>query len=681
MTIRAIALGTSSLMAAALLTAGGSLASPAAAVVPGACGSITTATSPELDTVESRTAPVPHCFLHGTLGNDRDFRILLPVEWNGKYVLGVAGGFGGTENGLFEGTARLLPAGYAYAESNEGRRGTVFDADDTFTELHLTANHQATQYALQKVEELYGAPARRKYLYGFSGGARRALAQLENYPGVYDGANIGSPPAEQSRWTHSVFDRYYPVILPKVNQIIAARDRNEDPMVTAGLSVAEKDALQRLYDAGVARGTEYNLFAQDGATVGLGFPVFTLHDSTYFKDFWTQPGYEGTSGEADSQVAHATGTVTSLSATSPGLQFDALTSRGFAANRAKGYRITFTSGALAGQTVRYHIANNAPKGAASSTSNTFTITGLGGTLNGLSAGDTFTIDNRDFLAWTYYYRHTTNCELPYQQRYCQGGAPIYVQRPARVQQDLSLGDLSGKIRVPIVFQAASADPITRPATLSPVIARIRDFQASEGIDGLRTYWVENGLHATVPPANLITRAVPYSVQAAPLLYGFMVMDRWVDQGITPPDSTVVNVTPQDVTFPRTAAERKGIQPVVHGTANDLADVTVTAGTNVQLNGQAESPIGATLTRYEWDFGDDPGPDYDCAHGTAPNAPTLPGCSGGSLTPASTITTPANYVYATPGTYVATVKVYDNTDALGPFDGIQNLSRIVIRVTP
>lgn len=453
-------------------------------------------------------------------------------------------------------------------------------------------------------------------------------------------------------------------------------------MVTAGLTVAEKDALQRLYDAGVARGTEYNLFAQDRSTVALGFLVFALHDSTYFKDFWTQPGYEGTSGEANSQVAPGTGTVTSVPATGTGLRFDAVTSLGFATDRAKGYRITFTSGALAGRTVRYHIANNAPKGGASSTSNAFTVTGFGGTLNGLAAGDTFSIDNRDFLAWSYYYRHTTNCELTYHQRYCQGGAPIYVQRPARVQQSLSLGHLSGKIRVPVVRQAASADPLARPATLSPVFDRIRDFQTSKGIDGLRTYWVENGLHAAFPTGNLITRAVPYSVQAAPMLHGFMVMDRWVDQGITPPDSTVVNVTPQDVTFPRTAAERKGIQPVVNGTANDLADVTVTAGTNVELNGQAESPINATLTRYEWDFGDDPGlTDYDCGHGTAPSAPALPGCDGGSLTPASAITAPANHVYATPGTYVATVRVYDNTDAIGPNDGIQNLSRVVVRVIP
>jgi predicted esterase len=265
MNIRTIALGAGSLMVAALLTAGGGAAFPATAIEPGACGSINTATSPELDTVESRTTPVPHCFLHGTLGDDRDFRILLPVDWNGKYVFGLAGGLGGSENVLVsEGDARFLPAGYAYAESNQGRRGTVFEADDTFIELNLVANLQTTQYALQKVEELYGAPARRKYLHGFSGGARRGLALLEQYPGLYDGANLGSPPAEQSRWTHSVFDRFYPVILPKVNQIVAARDRNEDPMVTAGLSAAEKDALQQLYDAGVARGTEYNLFGQDG---------------------------------------------------------------------------------------------------------------------------------------------------------------------------------------------------------------------------------------------------------------------------------------------------------------------------------------------------------------------------------------------------------------------------------
>src|SRR5438445_677903 len=54
-------------------------------------------TSFAVDTVEGRLTPVPHCYIHGTLGGDSRFRIQLPAAWNGKYVLGMGGGWGGDE--------------------------------------------------------------------------------------------------------------------------------------------------------------------------------------------------------------------------------------------------------------------------------------------------------------------------------------------------------------------------------------------------------------------------------------------------------------------------------------------------------------------------------------------------------------------------------------------------------
>ena len=47
--------------------------------------------------------------------------------------------------------------------------------------------------------------------------------------------------------------------------------------------------------------------------------------------------------------------------------------------------------------------------------------------------------------------------------------------------------------------------------------------------------------------------------------------------------------------------------------------------------------------------------------------------------AQAVSTPASRVYTTPGIYTATLRVHDDTDNPGPFDGIQNLSRVVIVV--
>ena len=652
-----------------------------------------------LDAVEERMNPVPHCFIHGRLDTDRYFRIQLPGNWNRKFVLTVEGGHGGSEFRTVDdvfGANHILAEGYAVAASNQGRNGPVFDHDDSFEELSLTANHQLALYAQKKIAQVYGQDARRKYAYGYSGGALRSLVLLEAHPELFDGAAIGHPASmEGGRYGRnrlmSLFDRLYPAIAPKVNAIVAARDKGEDPLLTAGLTPAQAEALNQLYDSGFVRGSEFYMPRIDPFTVGLGY-FFTLLDSTYFDDFWTQPGYEGHDGLAAAEVVSGvTGRITSLPFFStlpdptaiplPRMAFEATLSHSYATNRAKGYQITFTSGVKAGQT--FDIAIAAAIGTPNSVNQSISITGQNGGLDGIAVGDTFVMDNRKFVAWTYYHRHITDCDLAHQQRFCANDKPIYVQRPEPVRERMRRRDtmLDGTIRVPVVLSAGVWDPLTWSASFAPYFDRVRAYQAENRIDGLRLYWTENVSHGD-PIADHANRAVEFRTRGSTLLYSLLLLDRWVDQGIVPPDSTVMRMTPGSVVLPATAAERKGIQPVVVGTANGIRDLTVRSGANVRLDGLAESPFGQTIVRYEWDFGDDAGaPDYDCAEGSAPGAPVLPRCDGGAPTSGARISTPAEHVYATPGTYFATVKVYDGTDVLGPFDGFRNLSRVVLRVVP
>jgi hypothetical protein len=266
------------------------------------------------DTVEERLTPVPHCYLHGTLDTDRSFRIQLPSAWNGKFVLGMGGGWGGDEFSAASTIGDIvLGEGYAYAESNQGRPTPVFDEDDTWRELHFVANHQLTQFAERIIRRHYGSAPSRKYLFGSSGGGWRALAQLERYPGVYDGAGIRNPAIEPRNltYTFSVFDKYFRTIQPRLAAIIAARDLKEDPPEV--LTPEEATALDELYAAGLTRGGEFNWPATDASTIGLGYPVFRLFDPTYLEDFWTTPGYAGHDGDLAGQTIDGlVGTVSSV---------------------------------------------------------------------------------------------------------------------------------------------------------------------------------------------------------------------------------------------------------------------------------------------------------------------------------------------------------------------------------
>jgi PKD domain len=153
---------------------------------------------------------------------------------------------------------------------------------------------------------------------------------------------------------------------------------------------------------------------------------------------------------------------------------------------------------------------------------------------------------------------------------------------------------------------------------------------------------------------------------------FQYMVRWVETGTPPPPDSVVTVVPGSVTFPADASSRKGIQPTVQASANGQTKITVATGTTVALDGVAQSPIGK-IARYDWDFQGNS--QYDCSSDAASG---LPACSG-SFAPGTVVSTPASFTYTTPGTYTATLRVHDDTDNPGPFDGLENLSRVVIIV--
>lgn len=626
-------------------------------------------TSVRVVIVEGRAAPVPHCYVEGWLAGDTRFRIMLPARsaWNGKYVLGLGGGYGGSfasNNDLVN--LPVLAEGYAVAQCNEGREAPVFGPDDTWQELHYIRNHQTTMFAKSKIAALYGRPPSRSYLFGSSGGGWRSLSQIERYPESYDGAGIRNPVIEPRYFTfqYTLLDYYLPAFEAKLAQIVAARDRHEDPMPL--LTPAERDALQAMYDGGAAAGSEFKLTQAAAATVSLGYPAFTLFDTTYLDDFWTTPGYAGYEGEVDGRIVEGiTGTVTAVpgpNASGFVLSFtDA--SKSFAPGALKGWRITFTSGARAGEW--FHVAAG----------NSATVLGVSGytaagALNGVAAGDRYVLSNRDFLAWQHYHQHIVECEHPEYARQCDGLVPRRPQRPARVQQAYTTRGavFSGRIRKPVVSTAQDLDHLVYPVTIARYFDKVRDVLGPKADSMLRVYWNENHTHGN-PLAGEANRVVERdsSWHAA-----FQYMVRWVETGTPPPPDTVVTVTPGSVAFPASAADRKGIQPTVVATANNQERITVPRGSLVALDGLAESPIGK-VARYDWDF--EGNSQYDCSSDASSG---LPLCAAGFV-PGASVSTPASRIYSTPGTYTATLRVHDDSDFPGPYDGIENLSRVVIVV--
>jgi len=77
---------------------------------------------------------------------------------------------------------------------------------------------------------------------------------------------------------------------------------------------------------------------------------------------------------------------------------------------------------------------------------------------------------------------------------------------------------------------------------------------------------------------------------------------WVEKGVRPPASTSYKVVDGQVEVPPTAAERKGIQPVVSLKANGGARADVKAGKTVRFSAIVKMPPNAgKVLSAEWDF--------------------------------------------------------------------------------
>ena len=119
-------------------------------------------------------------------------------------------------------------------------------------------------------------------------------------------------------------------------------------------------------------------------------------------------------------------------------------------------------------------------------------------------------------------------------------------------------------------------------------------------------------------------------------------------------------------IPSTAAERKGIQPVVHLTANGGVRSEISTNKPVKFAAAIEVPPGTgKIISAEWDF------DGDGRFAIAENVKE----------PKPQVSVRISHSYTKPGTYFVTFRAISQRDgdAETPFARIQNLARVRVVV--
>jgi hypothetical protein len=142
---------------------------------------------------------------------------------------------------------------------------------------------------------------------------------------------------------------------------------------------------------------------------------------------------------------------------------------------------------------------------------------------------------------------------------------------------------------------------------------------------------------------------------------------WVEKGVLPPPQTVYKVVDGQVEIPPTAAERKGIQPVVTLTANGGTRADVGVGQPVTFAGVIEVPPNTgTVVAAEWDFE---------GAGNYPDTEAL------KDTQSPRVAVKTTHTFMKPGTYFPALRAASQRqgDAKTPYARAVNLDRVRVVV--
>ena len=145
--------------------------------------------------VEAAANVPAYCRVDGhaaSQGNTVNFRLGLPMQWNGKFYFQGVGGLGGTIGSLNGGLAR----GYASASTDTGHAAADPDwMKDRAKEIDYghRGTHVATVAAKALASAAYGRPLEQAYFNGCSNGGRQALMEVQRYPEDFTGIIAGDP--------------------------------------------------------------------------------------------------------------------------------------------------------------------------------------------------------------------------------------------------------------------------------------------------------------------------------------------------------------------------------------------------------------------------------------------------------------------------------------------------------
>ncbi len=148
------------------------------------------------DTIEGEVITVPFCRVLGKISKEINFELLLPDQWNERFLMSGGGGFVGNIQNSFR---DRLNSGYATVGTDAGHTGSGLDASwglnnmERQIDFGRLAIHLTAVVSKFVIHAYYCSDPAYSYFMGCSRGGGQAMVEAQIYPEDFDGIVAGAP--------------------------------------------------------------------------------------------------------------------------------------------------------------------------------------------------------------------------------------------------------------------------------------------------------------------------------------------------------------------------------------------------------------------------------------------------------------------------------------------------------
>ncbi|KAF9874457.1 hypothetical protein CkaCkLH20_08020 [Colletotrichum karsti] len=559
---------------------------------------------PVIDHESHRVIPVEHYHVAGHFKNTEiRFNLYFPPEstWHGRFFQLA---FPTQSDEATDETIGFAFESHAYAVQVTGTHG--FQAEAAAAEF---SRKIAIQHYGNCPRHVYG------YIYGGSGGSLQVIGAMEKTIGIWDGAVPFVQAVPVSAPNNLCIRNMASLVLRQKASCIQETLKpggSGDPFSV--LNPLEKHVLQEAAELGVPieAWEDFSSISDTSTLSLLTNSIIRYTDPEYMDDFWTKPGHLGTEPgplgdfirnslvSFESIVRHVI-----LGADGMRLSVELETASSHITSANDWYDFTILSskntklGILTGTFCQVNKIAVFDQRSREQTP----------LLEMIAPGTRLLIDNKWSIAMRAYYRY----QVPDRPGFYgfdrfrgPDGSSIFPKRPHDASKRLSEGASggsthTGKIQGKVIVVQNLLDTDAFPWHADWYRSQVKQSLGTEFDDNYRLWYNENADHDyDGPRKGRAALVVPYRGMVQQALRDLSL---WVENNVPPPVSTSYSLSDHNaISVPQTAAERGGIQPVIHLKVEGCTKFKARVGQSIKFHAIIDVPPGAgKVALVEWDF--------------------------------------------------------------------------------